>query len=98
MDRIMPSAAMNGVPANWIRDSLEAAGIDPASLPNHRSAMPDGVQPWRDLYSAGHSVGLIDQIEPVDTLVSRLADEFAALVPGDGWRERLAVIERNWAG
>lgn len=97
MDRIMPSAAMNGVPANWIRDSLEMAGIDPASLPNHRTDMPDGVRPWRDLYSAGHSVGLIDRIEPVDTLVSRLADEFAALGLSAGWRERLAVIERDWA-
>jgi nitronate monooxygenase len=96
IDRIVVSAAMNGVPANWIRDSLEQAGIDVASLPDHRSTMPEGVRPWRDLYSAGQSVGLIDRIEPVAELVKRLAEEFAALAPHAPWHERLATIELEW--
>ena len=95
-DRIMTSAAMNGVPANWIRDSIELAGIDPTALPPHRMPMPDGVKPWRDIYSAGQSVGLIDSVEPVDGLVSRIAGEFAELVPGDDWRRRLAGLELDW--
>jgi nitronate monooxygenase len=97
IDRIMVSAAMNGVPANWIRDSIEQAGIDPDTLPAHRVPMPDGVKPWRDLFSAGQSVGLIEEIEPVAELVARLTAEFAALVPGRAWRDRLAEIERSWA-
>ena len=40
---------------------------------------------------------LIDRVEPVADLVARLAAEFAALVPGDGWRRRLAAIEAGWA-
>jgi len=96
IDRIMISAAMNGVPANWIRDSIERAGIDPDSLPAHRTAMPEGIKPWRDLFSAGQSVGLIDGIEPVAILVERLAAEFAELVPGDGWRLRLAAVTDAW--
>lgn len=97
MDRIVVSAAMNGVPANWIRDSLEEAGLDVAALPDKRTAMPDGVRPWVNLYSAGQSVGLIDRVEPVADLVGRLAAEFDALVPGSGWRQRLADIESGWA-
>ena len=96
MDRIVISAAMNGVPANWIRDSLEAAGIDPANLPAHQTAMPEGVRPWRDLYSAGQSVELIDAVEPVAALVARLADEFASLTNLPDWRARLAIIADDW--
>jgi nitronate monooxygenase len=97
IDRIMVSAAMNGVPANWIRDSIEQAGIDPDSLPAYRVPMPAGVRPWRDLFSAGQSVGLIAEIEPVAELAARLAAEFAALVSGPAWRERLAEIDCGWA-
>jgi nitronate monooxygenase len=97
IDRIVISAAMNGVAANWIRDSLESAGLDPETLPSTRTRMPDGIKPWRDLFSAGQSVGLIDRVEPVDALVARLAEAFAALAPALPWRERLAAIEAEWA-
>jgi len=97
IDRIVTSAAMNGVPANWIRDSLEYAALDVAHLPDRRIDMPKGVRPWRDLYSAGQSVGLIDRVEPVAALVARLEEEFARLAPHSRWRERLAAIEASWA-
>lgn len=97
IDRILVSAAMNGVPANWIRDSLESAGLNVATLPATRTAMPEGVKPWRDLYSAGQSVGLIDRVEPVSELVVRLRGEYAAVDPGRDWRGRLAAVEADWA-
>lgn len=97
IDRIIVSAAMNGVPANWIRDSVEQAGLDPATLPATRTPMPPGIRPWRDVYSAGHSVGLVDAIEPVAGLVARLQRDFAAAVPGDEWARRLAGIAGAWA-
>ena len=97
IDRILVSAAMNGVPANWIRDSLESAGLNVATLPATRTAMPEGVKPWRDLYSAGQSVGLIDRVEPVAELVVRLRGEYAAVDPGRDWRGRLAAVEADWA-
>jgi nitronate monooxygenase len=97
IDRIVTSSAMNGMPANWIRDSLEAAGLDVAGLPSTRTAMPEGVRPWRDLYSAGQSVGLIDRVETVADLVARLSKEFAALEPRGDWRDRLGAIEAGWA-
>ena len=89
MDNIISSAAMNGVPAHWMRSSVEAVGLDPKTLPNVRSDMPEGVMPWRDIWSAGQSVGLIDRVELVADLVERLAMEFEALPVVPDWRGRL---------
>jgi len=98
VDDIVVSAAMNGVPANWLTPSVREAGLDPANLPTARVPMPSGAKPWRDVFSAGQSVCLIDRGEAVAALVARLATEFAALVPDDrAWRGRLAALEAAWA-
>jgi nitronate monooxygenase len=81
MDDIVISDAMNGVAANWMRPSLERVGLDPANMPIKRSPrsgaeMPVGVRPWRDIWSAGHSVGLIAAVTPTETLIRQLAQEF----------------------
>ena len=96
IDGIVASAAMNGVPGNWILESLLAVGLDPATLPGHRIEMPEGVRPWIDIYSAGHSAGLIETVEPVSALVARLASELEAIVPPAGWKARLAAIDSSW--
>ncbi len=97
IDRIVTSSAMNGVPANWIRDSLEQVGLEPAQIAGGKVPMPEGVRAWRDTFSAGQSVGLIERIEPVAELVVRLTQEFAALAPHSAWRDRLAAIETQWS-
>ncbi|NLR72828.1 nitronate monooxygenase [Novosphingobium sp. ERN07] len=96
MDRIVVSAAMNGVPANWIRDSIEDAGLDPATLPATRTTMPEGVRPWRDIFSAGHSVGLIDDIVPVEDVAESLIATLASLLPEAQWRQRLCELDEQW--
>ena len=96
-DDIMVSAAMNGVPAHWIRQSVERVGLDPGTLPDVRTDMPEGVKPWRDIWSAGQSVGLIDRVEPVAQLVARLQGEFGALPAVPDWRPRLSALEARWA-
>lgn len=96
-DDIIVSAAMNGVPAHWMRQSVEAAGLDPATLPAVRTPMPDGIMPWRDIWSAGQSAGLIDAVEPVADLVARLAREFEALPARADWRARIAAIAAGWS-
>ncbi len=96
IDGIVLSAAMNGVPANWIRASLEQVGLDNTQIAGGKVPMPRGVRPWRDTFSAGQSVALIGQTEPVAALVARLAEEFAALAPHSAWRARLAAIETGW--
>jgi len=96
-DDIVASAAMNGVPAHWMRQSIEAVGLDPTTLPAVRSPMPEGVKPWRDIWSAGQSAGLIDAVEPVADLVARLKREYEALSAGSDWRARLDQIAADWA-
>jgi nitronate monooxygenase len=96
IESIVTSSAMNGVPANWIAESLTEVGLTAEQLAGGRIEMPEGVRAWRDTYSAGQSVGLIDRVEPVADLAARLAGEFARLVPGDGWRRRLAEVEAGW--
>lgn len=95
-DDIMVSAAMNGVPANWMRQSIEGVGLDPKTLADTKSPMPDGVIPWRDIWSAGQSAGLIDAVEPVAELVARLTREFEALPAIPDWRARLKRVEEAW--
>lgn len=96
IDRIVVSSAMNGVPANWIRDSLEEAGLGDDEIRGPKIPMPEGVRAWRDIYSAGQSVALIERIEPVAELTARLTQEFNAAAPWSRWRERLAEIDRKW--
>lgn len=92
MDDIIASAAMNGVPAHWMKSSVEQAGLDPKTLPDTRIEMPEGVLPWRDVWSAGQSVGLIDKVVPVAGLVERFAEEFKQLACSPNWRARLAQL------
>ena len=92
IDEIVVSAAMNGVPANWMRRSIEQVGLDHSTLPQGKSEMPEGVIPWLDIWSAGQSVGLIDTVKPVADLVDQLADEFETAYPNRDWRARLASL------
>ncbi|MCE7997870.1 MAG: nitronate monooxygenase [Rhodobiaceae bacterium] len=72
--------AVTGVHANWLRQSLIAAGMDPDALetdPDVDFTDPQsGVKRWANTWSAGHGVGVIDQIESVQSLVSRLSQEY----------------------
>lgn len=92
IDEIVLASAMNGVPAHWMQPSIEAVGLDHRALPKERTAMPEGVMPWRDIWSAGQSVALIDAVEPVASLVERLAAEFEQAGIGIDWRARLARL------
>ncbi|MBH1965162.1 MAG: nitronate monooxygenase [Comamonadaceae bacterium] len=73
------TAAVNGVPANWLLPSLRQHGLDPAMpKPNQPGAehLPAGVRPWKNVWSAGQGVGLINDIPTVSELVRRLRNEY----------------------
>lgn len=72
--------AITGVPANWLRPSLESRGIAPETLPpatRSYAHLPEDIRPWRDLWSAGQGIDLIDDVPDVATLVTRLRREYA---------------------
>ncbi len=72
--------AVTGVHANWLRQSLIAAGMDPDALetdPDIDFTDPQsGVKRWANTWSAGHGVGEIKQVESVKDLVDRLKQEY----------------------
>lgn len=84
------TGAVATVPANWLLPSLRRAGIELAELspPRERgdhSHLPPDVRPWRDLWSAGQGIELIDSVLPVDELVARLRTEYVAASSVPAW-------------
>jgi nitronate monooxygenase len=74
--------AVTGVHANWLRQSLIAAGMDPSALDENPEVdftdPQSGVKRWANTWSAGHGVGSITCTESVKSLVDRLKAEYAA--------------------
>jgi nitronate monooxygenase len=78
---IVLSAAISGVPANWLKASLIRAGIDPTAPParpemNLGRPEDTGKKKWKDVWSAGQGVGVIHAVEPVGAIVDRLVNEY----------------------
>ena len=72
---------ISGVAANWLLPSLERLGLDiDALMPPTRGYdhLPEDVRPWRDLWSAGQGIDLIQDIPDTATLVARLQREYVA--------------------
>ncbi|MBN9477545.1 MAG: 2-nitropropane dioxygenase [Bordetella sp. SCN 67-23] len=83
----------SGIPANYLKPSIAAAGLDPDRLPAVDAAAVraagDRHKRWKDIWGAGQGVGGIDDILPTAALVDRLAAEYdAARVR---WRTRLCA-------
>jgi len=77
---IFLTGAIDGAPANWLAPSLLAAGIDldelRKTLPRKVVAAPDNKKRWKDIYSAGHGVGNIDDIPGAAELCRRLIRQY----------------------
>jgi nitronate monooxygenase len=73
--------AFSGVNANYLRPSIERAGLDPDNLPTKGgadlAALGDASKrAWKDIWSAGQGVGSIADVPTVAELVARLAVEY----------------------
>ncbi|EHJ62610.1 NAD(P)H-dependent flavin oxidoreductase [Novosphingobium pentaromativorans] len=81
---LMYTPAISGIPANWMKASMEANGLDPAALPVPEKGakpyahLPQGVKPWKTLWSAGQGIELIRDVPNVSELVARLRREYVA--------------------
>lgn len=94
MDDIVLTRALTGLPASWLRASLQAAGLDPDALPEHLSpaeatarfgtggtgATGDAARParWADVWSAGHACSGVHDVPTVAAVVDRLHAEYQA--------------------
>lgn len=71
--------AITGVPANFLRASLIAAGIDPEKIPSEPKlniSAESEAKAWKDVWSAGQGVGGIHDILPAAELCQRLIAEY----------------------
>lgn len=73
---------VTGVSANWLKPSLKRCGIDIETLAKPGAErfdhLPTNIRPWRDIWSGGQGIDLIDDIPDVASLVARLVREYQA--------------------
>ena len=88
LDDIKLTRAFTGLETNILRPSIEAAGLDPDDLPERGSIdITKDIDPethnkkrWRDIWSAGQSVGSVHDVPTVAALVQRLQGEYEAVL------------------
>ncbi|MBV6285678.1 NAD(P)H-dependent flavin oxidoreductase [Pseudomonas aegrilactucae] len=77
---IIHTAAVSGVPASFMRQSLENAGLGPKALgqagDGRLKPLDDEAKAWKTVWSAGQGVGAIDRVTTVDQLITRLDHEY----------------------
>ena len=81
---IVYSNLFTGVHGNYLRTSIERAGMDPDNLPEGDLKTMDfgtgsGSKPkaWKDIWGSGQGIGAVTEVEPVADRVERLAGEYA---------------------
>jgi len=71
-----------GVHGNYLRASIEAAGLDPRDLPQSDPSKMDfsggAAKAWKDIWGSGQGIGAIADVPDVATFVARLIDEYSA--------------------
>ncbi|MEN2989789.1 nitronate monooxygenase [Tistrella sp. BH-R2-4] len=83
MEDLIASRAITGALGNWMRASIENAGIpidamQAAAKIDFSGDMHSGVKAWKYVWSAGQGVGMADRVMPVRDLAERLVAEYMA--------------------
>ena len=79
---IIHTPAVSGVPASFMRKSLENAGFDMAALNskgetgNKLKPLSDEAKAWKTVWSAGQGVGEISDLPSTDQLIARLDEQY----------------------
>lgn len=82
-DIIYTPAFTQGVPCNFMKSSIRANGFDPDDLSAENplnQPLFASRKPWRDIWAAGHGVGLIRDLPTVAELVDRIELEYGVAV------------------
>ena len=76
------SNSLTGAYANYLKQSLDKMGVNyggPAKAASMDLSNSDSkIKAWRDVWSAGHGVGSVRQIEPAAKIIARLKSEYEA--------------------
>lgn len=74
---ILYTPNISGVAANFLRPSLERAGLDPDNLPAHGELdMASEAKAWKTLWSAGQGIGSVADVPGAAELCDRLGAEY----------------------
>lgn len=95
---IVYSNLFTGVHGNYLKKSIEMAGLDPTALPesdpskmNFGSGGESKSKAWKDIWGAGQGVGAVKEVGDVNSLVTRLIREYGQA------RQRLGLSQANTA-
>lgn len=73
-----------GVHGNYLRPSIEAAGMDPDNLPtadkskmNFGSGGNSKAKAWKDIWGSGQGIGSIEKVQSVDEVLEELKAQYA---------------------
>jgi nitronate monooxygenase len=83
---IVYSNLFTGVHGNYLRGSIEAAGLDPDNLPEgDYKTMNFGqgdnapkAKAWRDIWGSGQGIGAVQKVESVSDRIDRMEREYRA--------------------
>jgi nitronate monooxygenase len=80
---IVYSDLFTGVHGNYLRQSIERAGMDPDNLPkgdistmNFGSGGNTEAKAWKDIWGSGQGIGAIKEVQTVAQMVDRLEAEY----------------------
>jgi len=86
---IVYSSLFTGVHGNYLRGSIEKAGMDPDNLPEaDKSSMNFGsggntdAKAWKDIWGAGQGVGSVHSAPPVAEIVAQMQKEYDDAITG----------------
>ncbi len=82
---IVYSDLFTGVSGNYLRQSIERAGMDPNNLPkgdistmNFGSGGNSEAKAWKDIWGSGQGIGAIKEVRTVAQFVDQLEAEYRA--------------------
>lgn len=83
IEDLVETKAVSGVLANWLKPTLESAGITADQLKEEKKIDFSGdiaaaPKAWKNVWSAGHGVGGIDKIASTQDVVEQFRREFVA--------------------
>jgi nitronate monooxygenase len=84
---IVYSSLFTGVHGNYLRPSIESAGLDPDNLPegdlstmNFGSGGNTAAKAWKDIWGCGQGIAAIKSVGPAGEVVARLEREYRAVL------------------
>jgi len=91
IDDIIYTDGVSGVNANFLKPSIEKAGVDLSHKKEEDFSQlsGDNAKAWKDIWSAGHGTAGIDKVSSVKDLVSQLKQEYKEAL------EKTAEIQKN---